>query len=333
MLPFNYSRVVDEHEAIQKASEHNTAIIAGGTTLVDLMKLDVMSPSSVVDISHLPLDSIEPLDDGGIKVGALVRNSELVHHPEVAAAFPVLSQAVASGASPQLRNMATVGGNLMQRTRCYYFRDISYQACNKRTPGSGCAALEGYSRIHAILGTSDHCIATHPSDMAVALLALDAVVHVKGLMNTRLIPMADFHLAPENTPHIETVLEADELITHVTVPRSPFSALSCYVKLRDRASFEFALASAAVGLEVTGGQIASARVALGGVATKPWRSHEAEQVLVGASLNPKTFRAAAEAALQDARPRRHNAFKIELAKKAIVSALVRLAKSVNPNYE
>ena len=318
---------------MQQAARHNAVFIAGGTTLVDLMKLHVASPAHLVDISRLPLDTIELLDDGGVKIGSMVRNSELMHHPVIAAHFPVLSQAVASGASPQLRNMATLGGNLMQRTRCYYFRDTAYEACNKRKPGSGCAALEGYTRIHAILGTSDQCIATHASDMAVALLALDALVHVKSLTNTRSVPMAHFHLSPEHTPHIETVLQPGELITHVTVPRRSFSLLSCYVKLRDRASFEFALASAAVGLEVVSGQITSARVALGGVATKPWRSHEAEDVLTGASLHGKTFHTAADAALRDARPQRHNAFKIDLAKKAVMSALSQLAKSVNPNYE
>ncbi len=234
--------------------------------------------------------------------------------------FPVLSEALLSGASPQLRNMATTGGNLMQRTRCYYFRDPVY-ACNKRQPGSGCAALEGFNRIHAVLGGSGQCIATHPSDMAVALVALDAVVHIRGPRGQRSVNVAEFHVLPGNDPHIETVLQPGELITHVTVPASSFALRSSYVKLRDRASYEFALASAAAALDLEGNQIRSARLALGGVATKPWRSLEGEKVLAGAAAHEKTFEAAADAALRDAVPHKHNAYKIELAKRAIIRAL------------
>jgi xanthine dehydrogenase YagS FAD-binding subunit len=234
--------------------------------------------------------------------------------------YPVLSEALLSGASPQLRNMATVGGNLMQRTRCYYFRDPVYP-CNKRQPGAGCAAMDGYNRIHAILGVSEQCIATHPSDMAVALVAIDASVHILGASGERVVPMTEFHLLPGDTPDRETVVRPSELITYVTLPKRPFAAHSAYVKLRDRASYEFALASAAAALDLEGTTIRSARLALGGVATKPWRAFEAEQVLTGAAANETTFRRAADAALTGAVPRRYNAYKIELAKRAIVRAL------------
>jgi xanthine dehydrogenase YagS FAD-binding subunit len=279
-----------------------------------------MTPTSLVDINRLPLDNIEHLPDGSVRIGAMVRNSDLARDPTVASRFPVLSQALLSGASAQLRNVATTGGNLMQRTRCYYFRDAAY-ACNKRQPGSGCAAIDGYNRMHAVLGGSDQCIATHPSDMAVALVALDAVVHIHGREGERTVPVDEFHLLPGNTPHLETVVQPGELITYVTLPKSPFAAHSAYVKLRDRASYEFALASAAAALELEGNRIRAVRVVLGGVATKPWRAQEAERVLHGATVDATTLRAAAEAAMQGARPQRHNAFKIELAKRAIVRAL------------
>jgi len=285
------------------------------------MKLDVQSPAHLVDINSLPLSRIESLPDGGVRIGAMVRNSDLGHDETVMKRYPVLSQALLAGASAQLRNMATTGGNLMQRTRCYYFRDPAYAACNKRTPGSGCAALEGFNRIHAVLGGSEQCVATHPSDMAVALVALDAVVHVVGPQGERRIPIEDFHKLPGTTPHIETALQNGELITHVTLPKSSFAQRSAYVKLRDRASYEFALASAAVAVDLSGSTIREVRVALGGVATKPWRSHEAEQALTGAPANADTFRAAAEAALKSAKALRYNGFKIELAKMALVRAL------------
>jgi xanthine dehydrogenase YagS FAD-binding subunit len=284
------------------------------------MKLNVMLPATLVDINGLPLDRIEDLPDGGLRVGAMVRNSDLAHHESVIRRFPVLSQAILAGASVQLRNMATTGGNLMQRTRCYYFRDTAY-ACNKRQPGSGCAALEGFNRIHAVLGGSEHCIATHPSDMAVALVALDASVHIKGADGERKIAAGDFHLLPGDTPHRETHVQPGELITYVTIPATKFAARSAYVKLRDRASYEFALASAAAALEFRDKKIHSARLVLGGVATKPWRSPEAEDVLTDATADEKTFQAAAEAALKQAKPYRYNAFKIELAKRAMVRAL------------
>jgi xanthine dehydrogenase YagS FAD-binding subunit len=320
MIPFAYVKAEDTYDALQRMRDPNAVFVAGGTTLIDLMKLQVMTPALLIDINRLPLGNIEHLPDGSVRIGAMVRNSDLAHDQAVASRFPVLSQALLSGASPQLRNVATTGGNLMQRTRCYYFRDPAY-ACNKRQPGSGCAAIEGYNRIHAVLGGSDHCIATHPSDMAVALVALDAVVHIQGRNGERTVPVGEFHLLPGHTPHLETVVQSGELITYVTVPNSPFAARSAYVKLRDRASYEFALASAAAALALEGRRIRAVRLVLGGVATKPWRSPEAERVLDGATADEPTLRAAAEAAMTGATPHRYNAFKIELAKRAIVRAL------------
>ena len=320
MVPFTYSRARTSNDAIQQGLHPNAALVAGGTTLIDLMKLDVMSPTRLVDINKLPLSKIESLSDGSVRVGAMVRNSDMAHHEAIKTRFPVLSQALLSGASPQLRNMATTGGNLMQRTRCYYFRDTAY-ACNKREPGSGCAAMEGFNRIHAILGGSAQCVATHPSDMAVALMALDATVQIQGANGMRNVPINHFHLLPGETPHIETVVRPGELVLSVTLPHTPFAARSTYVKLRDRASYEFALASAAVALEMSGHTIKSARVALGGVATKPWRSPEAEAALEGKPADETTFKASAEAAMREAKPLKHNAYKIELGKMALVRAL------------
>ncbi|HET8637679.1 MAG TPA: xanthine dehydrogenase family protein subunit M, partial [Acidobacteriaceae bacterium] len=268
----------------------------------------------------LPLARVEATPDGGLKIGALVRNSDLALHPEVKARYAVLSEALLSGASPQLRNMATTGGNLLQRTRCYYFRDTAY-ACNKRQPGSGCSAMDGYNRIHAVLGGSEHCVATHPSDMAVAMMALEAVVHARKDKRERRIALDDLYLLPGATPDKENVLEPGELITYVTLPKLPAGTKSHYLKLRDRAQYEFALASAAVVVTVNGGRVERARIALGGVATKPWRSREAEAALEGKSASEENFRAAAEAAMRDAKPLRDNKFKIELAKRAIVRAL------------
>ena len=321
MQPFSFSQARNQKDAQVQLRQSGAVAIAGGTTLVDLMKLDVQSPAHLVDINALPLNQIETLPDGGLRIGAMVRNSDLAHDEAIMKSYPVLSQALLAGASAQLRNMATTGGNLMQRTRCYYFRDPAYSACNKRKPGSGCAALEGFNRIHAVLGGSEHCVATHPSDMAVALVALDAVVHIVGPQGERQVPIEEFHKLPGSTPHIETTVQNGELITYVTLPKSSFAQRSTYVKLRDRASYEFALASAAVAVDLDGSTIRSTRVALGGVATKPWRSHEAEQVLTGASANEETFRAAAEAALKSATSLRYNNFKIELAKRALVRAL------------
>jgi xanthine dehydrogenase YagS FAD-binding subunit len=325
MLPFTYQKATSVQDAIGHAADAGATFIAGGTTLLDLMKLNVETPATLVDINRVPLDGIDDVPDGSLRVGALVRNSDLAHDRRVVSRFPVLSQAILAGASAQLRNMATTGGNLMQRTRCYYFRDPIYP-CNKREPGTGCSALDGFNRIHAVLGGSDHCIATHPSDMAVALVALDAVVHTHGSSGERTIPITDFHLLPGATPERETALRPGELITHVTLPPTPFAARSFYVKLRDRASYEFALASAAAAIEVDGDTIRSVRLALGGVATKPWRALEAERVLIGKTANEGAFRSAADAAMRDAVPRRHNAYKIELARRAIVRALTEAAR-------
>lgn len=327
MQPFSFSQARNQDDALVQLRQSGAVAIAGGTTLVDLMKLDVQSPAHLVDINSVPLNRIETLPDGGLRIGAMVRNSDLAHDQTVMKLYPVLSQALLSGASAQLRNMATTGGNLLQRTRCYYFRDPAYAACNKRTPGSGCAALEGFNRIHAVLGGSGHCVATHPSDMAVALVALDAVVHIVGPQGERRIAIEEFHKLPGTTPHIETAVQNGELITFVTLPKSSFAQRSVYVKLRDRASYEFALASAGVAVDLNGSTIREARVALGGIATKPWRSHEAEQALRSASANPETFRTAAEAALKSAKPLRYNAFKIELAKMAIVRALTQAVQA------
>lgn len=294
--------------------------LAGGTTLIDLMKLDVETPAQVVDINLLPLDRVEASADGGLKIGALVRNSDLANHSDVKERYTVLSQALLSGASPQLRNMATTGGNLLQRTRCYYFRDTGY-ACNKRQPGSGCSAIDGFNRIHAVLGGSENCVATHPSDMAVAMMALEATVHTRRAKGERAIALADFYLVPGSTPDRENVLEPGELITSVTLPKLPAGTKSHYLKLRDRAQYEFALASAAVVATVEAGHVRRIRIAMGGVGTKPWRSHEAEAALEGKTANEQNFHAAAETALRGAKPLRYNGFKIELAKRALVRAL------------
>jgi xanthine dehydrogenase YagS FAD-binding subunit len=317
--PFTYVRPTDEASALSFAVQPGARFVAGGTNLVDNMRLDVERPRVLVDIGSLPLTGIEDRADG-LTVGALVRNSDLAEHPLVTSRFPALAQALLAGASPQLRNAATVGGNLLQRTRCPYFRDPA-SACNKRVPGSGCAAMDGFNRSHAVLGTSSSCIAAHPSDMDVALVALDATVHIRGPQGARAIPAADLHVVPGDRPDVETVMRAGELITHVVLPDTPFAAHSTYLKVRDRASFAFALASAAVALDVQGGVIRSARIALGGVGTKPWRSHEAEGALVGKAPSRALFATAARAALQDARPRKYNAFKVELAQRTIVRAL------------
>jgi xanthine dehydrogenase YagS FAD-binding subunit len=284
------------------------------------MKLNIETPKQVVDINKLSLYKIEELHNGGVRIGALVKNSDLSYHPYIIKNFPVLSEALLSGASPQLRNMATTGGNLMQRTRCPYFYNTDF-ACNKRIPGSGCAAIPGYNRMNAILGTTVQCIATHPSDMCVAMAALGAIIYVQGPKGIRAIPFADFHLLPGQTPQIEHNLKQDELITHIEIPALSFAAKSHYLKVRDRTSYEFALTSAAVALDIENGTIKGARVALGGVGTKPWRSLEAEKTLIGATANPQTYRAAAEAALAGAKPHKDNAFKVELAKRTLVRAL------------
>ncbi len=320
MNPFKYTRTNDPAAAIQQVGGNaRAAFLAGGTSVIDLMKLGVESPTLLVDINTVPLNKIEKTETG-LRIGALVSNTDLAYDDAVRKEFPALSEALLSGASPQLRNAASVGGNLMQRTRCYYFRD-GISPCNKRQPGSGCAALEGFNRIHAVLGGSENCIATHPSDMAVALVALDAVVKVRGPKGERTIKMVDFHLVPGEKPERETALEHGELITAVELTRSPLAARSHYLKVRDRASYEFALASAAAALEIKDGVIAAARLALGGVATKPWRAMEAEKVLVGQKPSEAAFAAAAKAAMKDARPQKYNAFKIELAQRTIIRTL------------
>src|SRR5437763_5950888 len=324
MTPFTYSRATDANQAVAGiAAKPQGKFLGGGTNLIDLMKMGVETPDSLIDINPLPLAQIEELSDGkGVRIGAMVRNSDLAEHDLIKTRYPVLSQALLSGASPQLRNMATVGGNLLQRTLCYYFYDPAFPACNKRRPGSGCGALEGYNRNHAILGHSEHCIATHPSDMCVALAALDAVVRVRGQNGEREIPFADFHRLPGNTPQRDTNLEHDELIEYVDLPAIPFATRSHYLKVRDRASYAFALVSVAAALDLDSSKkIKAARIALGGVAHKPWRANAAEKKLHGQAADEKTFRAAAEAELAAAKSYKHNSFKIELAKRAIVRAL------------
>jgi xanthine dehydrogenase YagS FAD-binding subunit len=317
--PFTYVRPADARAAITAAGEGGASFLAGGTTLVDLMRLEVMTPSAVVDLSPLPLTQIERAGDG-VRIGAMARNSAVATHPLVVERYPLLAQALLAGASQQVRNMATVGGNLLQRTRCPYFRDVAV-ACNKRAPGSGCSALDGYTRSHAILGTSESCIATHPSDMCVALAALDAVVHTRGAGRERAIPFGEFHTLPGDHPEVENALEPGELVTHIELPASPFAAHAHYVKVRDRAAFAFALAAAGVGLDVADGKIRAARVALGGIATRPWRAVEAEQALIGQAPNRASFERAAAAAIVDPKPRRDNAFKVALARRTIVRAL------------
>jgi xanthine dehydrogenase YagS FAD-binding subunit len=322
MESFRYEEAKTVDAALSaRAAQEGSRFVAGGTTLIDLMKLNVETPELIVDINRLPLTQVETTSDGGVKVGAMVRNSDLANHELIKQRYPVLSQALLSGASPQLRNMATTGGNLLQRTRCYYFRDTAYTACNKRNPGSGCAAMDGFNRIHAILGTSEQCIATHPSDMAVAMMALEAVVHTLGAKGERTIPLREFYRLPGNTPNVENVLEPNELITYVTLPALASGTKSYYLKLRDRASYEFALSSAAVVVHTDGSRIQRARVALGGVGTVPWRSPEAEQALEGKTANEESFTNAAKAALAGARPLHDNAFKVKLAQLCLVRAL------------
>jgi xanthine dehydrogenase YagS FAD-binding subunit len=327
LIPFDFTQPDDEESAIALVSGNkNASFIAGGTTLVDLMKLNVQSPSSLVSITALPLNTIETLSDGVLRIGSMVHMSDAAIDPLILDAYPVISEALLAGASPQLRSMATIGGNLMQRTRCYYFRDTSF-ACNKRIPGSGCPAIEGYNRMHAVLGTSDKCIATHASDLCVALAALDAVIRVEGPQETvRKIPINNFYLEPGNTPEEENELQHGELITAVDLPLLPFSKKSHYLKVRDRSSYEFALVSVATAVDIRNNSIRSARIALGGVATKPWRAYEAEQSLSGKTPNRASFRSAAEIALRGAKPRGDNAFKIELAERAIIKALTTVSQ-------
>ncbi|MGX7705741.1 FAD binding domain-containing protein [Methylobacterium sp. Gmos1] len=324
MNRFDYTRAGTVQEAVQAlASDPAARFIAGGTNLVDLMKYNVERPGRLIDITRLPLDEIVQ-HEGGLRLGALVPNATLAYDPLVNERYPLLASALLAGASPQLRNAATTGGNLLQRTRCYYFYDEG-TPCNKREPGSGCPAMTGVNRIHAILGASDKCIATHPSDMCVALAALDATVQVEGPDGRRAIPIGEFHRLPGDQPHIDTTLRHGEIVLSVDLPDEDFSKHYTYLKLRDRLSYAFALVSVAAALEMDGDTIRTARLALGGVAHKPWRNEEAESRLQGRPATPETFREAADVILAEARPYSHNAFKVELARRAIVRGLSQAA--------
>ncbi|AGB45523.1 xanthine dehydrogenase family protein subunit M [Mesorhizobium sp. B2-7-3] len=324
MRDFDFIRPATVSDAIAAAAEPGSAYLAGGTNLLDLMKGGITSPERIVDITRLPeLNRIETLDDGGLRIGALVRNADLAHDPAFARAYPAVAEALLSGASAQLRNAATVGGNLLQRTRCSYFYDTA-SACNRREPGSGCSALGGENRLHAVLGWSDACIATHPSDFCVPLVALDAVVEIEGKGGRRHVTLEEFHRLPGDTPQRETVLQPGDLIVAVRLPAeaASFAAHARYLKLRERTSYAFAVVSAAAALTVADGKIRAARLALGGVAAKPWRARSAEAVLLGADANEASFVRAADAALVDASPSGDNAFKIELARRIVVRALM-----------
>lgn len=329
MMNFDFITAADLDGAAHDGSAVATKFIAGGTNLVDLMKIGVEHPSRVVDLNPLvkrdaSLSTVTDLANGGLRLGGLARMADVAWDARVKQRYPLISQSLLLAASGQVRNMATMGGNILQRTRCAYFRDVA-MACNKREPGSGCSALRGVNRGHAVLGTSEKCIATHPSDFAVALAALGATVNVKGPAGARAIPFTDFHVVPGEHPERETTLRPGEIITSIDLPGLPYASRSLYLKVRDRASFAFALASAAVALDLDNNSIRDARVALGGVATKPWRSHEAERALIGRPATAATFREAANAALAGAKPHKDNAFKIELAKRTLVRALVEVS--------
>jgi xanthine dehydrogenase YagS FAD-binding subunit len=327
MINFQYARANDVADAVRRiAADPKAKFIAGGTNLVDLMKEDVERPSRLIDITRLPLKAVEETNDGGLRIGALVPNSDLAYHPLVAERYPMLGSALLAGASAQLRNMASTGGNLLQRTRCYYFYDTA-TPCNKREPGSGCSAIAGLNRMHAILGASESCIATHPSDMCVALAALDAKVHVAGPAGERSIAMTDFHRLPGTTPQRDTNLQADEIVTAVELPARGFAKNYTYLKIRDRLSYAFALISVAAAMELDGDTIAEARLALGGVAHKPWRDPNAEAALRGKTADRAAFVQAADIILRDAKGYAHNAFKIDLARRVIVRALTQAAKA------
>jgi xanthine dehydrogenase YagS FAD-binding subunit len=326
MINFQYARARDVADAVRQiAADRAAKFIAGGTNLLDLMKEDVERPARLIDISRLPLDKVEETKDGGLRIGALVPNSDLAWHPIVEQRYPLLSSAILAGASAQLRNMASTGGNLLQRTRCLYFYDTA-TPCNKREPGSGCSAIDGLNRMHAILGTSDACIATHPSDMCVALAALEASVLVAGPAGERTIAFADFHRLPGDTPQRDSNLKPDEIITAIELPARGFSANYSYLKIRDRLSYAFALVSVAAALELDGGNISEARLALGGVAHKPWRDPAAEAALRGKAANEAAFEQAANAVLREAKGFAHNNFKIDLARRAIVRTLTQAAR-------
>lgn len=332
MNSFSYTQAQDVSSAVEEIDHnHRAKFIAGGTNLIDLMKENVMHPTHLVDINPLPLAVIEETGEGGLRLGALMTNADTAYHPWVQERYPLLSKAILAGASPQLRNMATNGGNLMQRTRCYYFYDVA-TPCNKREPGTGCSAINGYNRIHAILGASESCIATHPSDMCVALAALEAVVRVTGKYGERTIPFADFHRLPGDMPHIDNTLQPDELILSIDLPAKGFAQHNAYLKLRDRHSYAFALVSVAAGLELGGGIITDARLALGGVAHKPWRNQEAENMLKGQPATEESFHKVAETVIKGAVGYEHNAFKIELARRAIVRTLMEAAKGTDNHW-
>jgi len=327
MINFQYVRASTVAEAIKlKAAKPAARFIAGGTNLLDLMKEHVERPSQLIDITRLPLKRVEETADGGVRIGALVPNSDLAYHPLIEKRYPIVSSAILAGASQQLRNMASVGGNLMQRTRCAYFYDGA-TPCNKRAPDSGCSAMEGQNRGHAILGASQSCIATYPSDMCVALAALDARVLVAGLSGERTMPLTDFHRLPGDKPHLDNNLGEAEIITAVELPPRGFDTHYSYLKIRDRLSYAFALISVAAALELEGGTIKEARLALGGVAHKPWRDTDAEAALRGQPANEASFARAADVVLRDARPHTHNAFKVELARRAIVRTLTQAARA------
>lgn len=328
MHPFDFTRAEKIPDAIKSGSREQTKFVAGGTNLVDLMKCDVERPAHVVDINAIALDHVAEVP-GGIRIGALARMADVAADKLVLERAPVISQALLASASPQIRNAASIGGNLMQRTRCPYFRELTWTPCNKRNPGSGCAAIEGENRLHAILGASDSCIATHPSDLAVAVAALDGVITLTGPNGVRKVNAIDFHLLPGSTPWLEHDLKPGELITEVFIPDAPHARRSAYLKIRDRAAYEFALSAAAAGLDVdSAGTIRSARIALGGVGTKPWRAATAEAVLTGQRATAANFRAAAEAELSRSVSYGQNGFKIELAKRTLVRALSDLAEGV-----
>ena len=327
MINFQYARANDVGDAVRQiAADPAAKFIAGGTNLIDLMKQDVERPTRLIDVSRLPLTTVEETAAGGVRIGALVPNSDLAWHPLIEQRYPLLSSAILAGASAQLRNMASTGGNLLQRTRCGYFYDTA-TPCNKRDPGSGCPAIDGLNRMHAILGTSANCIATHPSDMCVALAAIEAIVHVTGPAGERSIAFADFHRLPGDTPQIDSNLQRDEIITAIELPPRGFAANYSYLKIRDRLSYAFALVSVAAALELEGDRIKHARLALGGVAHKPWRDQAAEDVLRGQTANQQAFMSAADLVLRDAKGFAHNSFKIDLARRAIVRALTQAANA------
>jgi len=322
MQAFSYVRATAVDDTVEAMRRPGTKVLAGGTNLLDLMKGDVEQPAVLIDITHLPLADVVELPEGGLRLGALVRNSDAANHPLVRTRYPLLSQALVAGASPPLRNMATTGGNLLQRTRCHYFYDVAYAECNKRSPGSGCAARAGHARQHAIFGASDQCIATHPSDMAVALVALDALVVARGPNGERRIALQDFHRLPASTPQQDTNLAPDELIVAVDLPPSRFADHAHYLKVRDRASYAFALVSVAAALDRAGdGTVRDARIVLGGVAHKPWRVPAAERRLIGSRLDASAIDDAARAAVDGAQPVRDNAFKVPLAQRAVARAI------------